>query len=309
MLVEEQIAARQERAKATPLKVLKRPEGGPFGDYTVKSASGQTYRVAVRGPGLFENYCSCPDFRSIRWEPASILKRCCFGFVNATKRSWRRRRTSESALPFRFSTGIQSRCGCACPPHPNRICAPSRQSILTPLACCAANASEIRRNAGSAAKADGQRSFIAMFWITLIGRTSYPRAWKGAQAAGEAQARPGSYCRRPESQAAALPGARRYLRGLPRTRGSGGRHGPGKDRASAGRSRVLAPEQGHRKGLVIAPASVKSQWKTEIEKFTDLSVQVIDGLLPRRKELTPHPRFSISSTMNWFLKDISICRR
>src|SRR5208282_6934108 len=62
MLVEQQIAERQERAKATPLKVLKRPASGPFGDYTVKSVSGQTYRVAVRGPGLFENYCSCPDF-------------------------------------------------------------------------------------------------------------------------------------------------------------------------------------------------------------------------------------------------------
>src|ERR1017187_10210869 len=63
MLVEQQIAERQDRAKATPLKVLKRPEGGLFGDYTVKSASGKTYRVAMRGTGLFENYCSCPDFR------------------------------------------------------------------------------------------------------------------------------------------------------------------------------------------------------------------------------------------------------
>ena len=62
MLVEQQIAERQDRAKATPLKILKRPEGGPYGDYTVKSASGKTYRIAVRGSGLFENYCSCPDF-------------------------------------------------------------------------------------------------------------------------------------------------------------------------------------------------------------------------------------------------------
>jgi len=28
----------------------------------VKSASGKVYRVAMRGPSLFENYCSCPDF-------------------------------------------------------------------------------------------------------------------------------------------------------------------------------------------------------------------------------------------------------
>ena len=42
--------------------------------------------------------------------------------------------------------------------------------------------------------------------------------------------------------------------------------------------------------LVIAPASVKYQWKTEIEKFTDLPAQVIDGLLPRRQDLYAAPR-------------------
>ena len=36
--------------------------GSAYGDYKIKSTSGRTYRVAVRGPGLFENYCSCPDF-------------------------------------------------------------------------------------------------------------------------------------------------------------------------------------------------------------------------------------------------------
>src|SRR6266567_8772750 len=62
MLVEQQIAERRDRAIGTLLQVLKRPAGGPWGDYTVKSASGRSYRVAMRGPGLFENYCSCPDF-------------------------------------------------------------------------------------------------------------------------------------------------------------------------------------------------------------------------------------------------------
>jgi SWIM zinc finger len=62
MLIEQQIAERRDRAIATQLRVLKRPATGPYGDYTVKSASGRTYRVALRGPGRFENYCSCPDF-------------------------------------------------------------------------------------------------------------------------------------------------------------------------------------------------------------------------------------------------------
>src|SRR5664280_3220787 len=62
MLVEQQIAVRKERAGAAIAKVLERPAGGLYGDYRVESASGKTYRVAMRGPGLFENYCACPDF-------------------------------------------------------------------------------------------------------------------------------------------------------------------------------------------------------------------------------------------------------
>ncbi len=62
MLIEQQIAERQQRATALPLKILKRPPTGPYGDYAVKSESGKTYKVAMRGLGLFENYCSCPDF-------------------------------------------------------------------------------------------------------------------------------------------------------------------------------------------------------------------------------------------------------
>src|SRR5258708_32233686 len=62
MLIEQQIAERRDRAGQTVVRVLQRPAAGPYGDYKIKSSSGRTYRVAVRGPGLFENYCSCPDF-------------------------------------------------------------------------------------------------------------------------------------------------------------------------------------------------------------------------------------------------------
>src|SRR5271166_7011524 len=62
MLIEQQIAERREPARDAIAKVVERPGAGPYGDYRVKSASEKTYRVAMRGPGLFENYCSCPDF-------------------------------------------------------------------------------------------------------------------------------------------------------------------------------------------------------------------------------------------------------
>src|SRR5438128_12412337 len=62
MLVEQQIAERQQRAQSAIAKILERPKEAPYGDYRVKSTSGKTYRLAMRGPGLFENYCSCSDF-------------------------------------------------------------------------------------------------------------------------------------------------------------------------------------------------------------------------------------------------------
>ena len=62
MLIEQQIAERQARASRAVVRVLERPAGSAYGDYKIKSGSGRIYRIAVRGPGLFENYCSCPDF-------------------------------------------------------------------------------------------------------------------------------------------------------------------------------------------------------------------------------------------------------
>jgi len=60
MLIEQQIAERRERAAAKPPRILKRPTGGPYGDYTIQSASGRAYRVAIRGLGRFENYFDIP---------------------------------------------------------------------------------------------------------------------------------------------------------------------------------------------------------------------------------------------------------
>ena len=57
--------------------------------------------------------------------------------------------------------------------------------------------------------------------------------------------------------------------------------------------------------LVIAPASVKYQWKTEIEKFTGLPAQIIDGLLPRRQALYAAPAFFNLTSYELVLKDVA----
>jgi len=55
MVIEQQISARRERARGSIVRILTRPDGNLYGDYSVRSASNKTYRVAMRGPGLFDN--------------------------------------------------------------------------------------------------------------------------------------------------------------------------------------------------------------------------------------------------------------
>src|SRR3989304_2869893 len=62
MLIEEQIAERQLRARKETFKIEAQGRS-LFGDYQVFSpASKRLYRVALRGVGLFDNYCACPDY-------------------------------------------------------------------------------------------------------------------------------------------------------------------------------------------------------------------------------------------------------
>ncbi len=67
---------------------------------------------------------------------------------------------------------------------------------------------------------------------------------------------------------------------------------------------LLCKRRGIERVLVIAPASGKYQWKTGIVKFTDRSVQVIDGLLPRRQKMYASPAFFTLTSYELVLKDV-----
>lgn len=58
--------------------------------------------------------------------------------------------------------------------------------------------------------------------------------------------------------------------------------GLGKTIQAIGAAELLRRETGIQKALVVCPTSLKYQWKTEIEKFCDASVHVVEGLQPKR---------------------------
>jgi SNF2 family DNA or RNA helicase len=80
--------------------------------------------------------------------------------------------------------------------------------------------------------------------------------------------------------------------------------GLGKTVQALAMAELLRQRRGIERVLVIAPASVKYQWKTEIEKFTDRSVKIVEGLLPHRRAMYASPEFFTLTNYELVLKDI-----
>jgi SNF2 family DNA or RNA helicase len=306
MLVEQQIAERQQRAASAIAKVLEQPGGEPYGDYRVKSASGKTYRVAMRGPGLFENYCSCPDFAV---NTLGTCKHIEALLLRLRKRYGRKFESKEYArtrasISLQYGEGIDIRLRLPAAPSP----------ALRKLA-------EDYFDAAGLLRREHFQSFhqvIEAFRQTDLEAVIYSDVLE--------------YLDRENELAEGLDLERQLLAKLRRggdplkgvlktkllpyqERGAifaacRGRvvladdMGLGKTVQALAAAEMLRRRRGIQRVLVVAPASVKYQWKTEIEKFTDLPAQVIDGLLPRRKELYASPKFFNLSSYELVLKDV-----
>ncbi len=306
MLIEQQIAERRERAAAAQLKILKRPSSGPFGDYTVKSASGRTYRVAIRGLGLFENYCSCPDFAT------NTLGTCKHVEAMLLQLRKRHRNMLESAKFKRTRASISLQYG---------------NSVEVRLRLPASPSPTLRAIAAEHFDANGllQREHYRRFDAVL-------EALRNADSDAVVYSDALEYIDRENELTEGLEMEPTLLGKLKRgqdptagllktkllpyqARGAvfaacRGRAvladdmGLGKTVQALAMTELLRQRRGIERVLVIAPASVKYQWKTEIEKFTAHSSQVIDGLLPRRKNLYAAPAFFTLTSYELVLKDI-----
>jgi SNF2 family DNA or RNA helicase len=305
MLVEEQIAARQERAKAEPLKVLKRPMNGPFGDYTVKSASGQTYRVAVRGPGLFENYCSCPDFAKNTLGTCKHIEAMLF---QLRKRHSKKLETAEykrtrASISLQYGNSIEVRLRMPASAKPVLRAIGAKYFDADGL-LSRDHFGEFSEVLDALRKVDEQ-AVIYSDVLDYIDRENELSEGLETERKLLAKLKRGQDPTVGVLKTKLLP---YQVRGavFAACRGRvvlADDMGLGKTVQALAGAELLRRGKGIEKVLVIAPASVKYQWKTEIEKFTNHSAQVIDGLLPRRKELYASPTFFNLINYELVLKD------
>jgi superfamily II DNA or RNA helicase len=306
MLIEQEIAARQERAQGAIAKILARPNGSPYGDYHVKSASGKDYRVALRGPGLFENYCSCPDFAvntlGTCKHVESLLLRLRKRHGKQLKGKVFARSRASVSLHYGETLGIRLRLPTS-PSASLRTLARKffdAEGFLKPghIASFGLIMDQLRN-------ADDQ-AVIYSDVLEYVGRENEIAEGFDLERKFMAEFRRG----------------RDPLAGLLKTdllpyqvRGAifvacRGRvvladdMGLGKTVQALAATELLRRHRGISKVVVVAPASVKYQWKKEIEKFTGLSAQVIEGLILQRQRQYASPVFFNLTSYELVLKDV-----
>jgi len=85
--------------------------------------------------------------------------------------------------------------------------------------------------------------------------------------------------------------------------------GLGKTIQAIAAAEILAQTVGLERVLVISPTSLKHQWKQEIEKFTDRKAIVIEGLLARRAKLYDAESFYKLTNYDVVYRDMELIRR
>jgi superfamily II DNA or RNA helicase len=306
MLIEQQIAARQERARGAVVRILARPDGDFYGDYEVRSASKRVYRVAMRGPGLFDNYCSCPDFA------VNTLGTC--KHIESLLLRLRRRHGKH------VDHGGFSRTRASLSLHYGETLGVRLRLPLSPSPALEALAREFFDHAGLL-KSSGLRNFSRLM-DELRKADDQAVVYSDVLNFIDRETEIAEGVELERKLLAKLRRGRDPLAGVLKTSllpyqvqgaifaACRGRvvladdMGLGKTVQALAASELLRRRRGIQRVLVVAPASVKYQWKTEIEKFTDLDAQVIEGLMPNRQRLYASPKFFNVSSYELVLKDI-----
>ncbi len=306
MLVEQQIAERRERAVAAIAQILQRPSGEPYGDYRVKSASGKTYRVAMRGPGLFENYCSCPDYAVNTLGTCKHIEALLLRLGKRYGRALDRRRFARSRASISLQYGETIAVRLRLPADPSPALRNLAGEYFDPAGLLR---TEHFGRFHQVIEAFRQTDLDAVIYSDVL---EYLDRENELAEGLELERKLLAKLRRGEAP----------LNGILKTKllpyqelgaifaACRGRvvladdMGLGKTVQALAATEMLRRRRGIQRVLVVAPASVKYQWKTEIEKFSGLPAQVIEGLLPRRRALYASPQFFNLSSYELVLKDV-----
>ncbi|OGA52396.1 MAG: helicase SNF2 [Betaproteobacteria bacterium RIFCSPLOWO2_12_FULL_62_58] len=246
----------------------------------VNPASGGRYRVAIRGAGIADNYCSCPDFatnelgtcKHIEFALAKLEKRR--GGKTALARGYQPP-FSELYLRYGAMRSVHFRPGADCPAellaHARRLfdktagwaLPPERFGKLDEFLASARNGHELRAY-------EDALDFVAQARDTDRRREVLDRAFpQGANSPALAKLlKVKLYPYQAEGALFAARAGRSLI---------GDEMGLGKTVQAIAAAEILGRHFGAEGTLVICPASLKHQWELELVRFTGRQGLVISG--------------------------------
>jgi superfamily II DNA or RNA helicase len=301
-LVAKALAERAERARIEKMAV--RPADGerPWTDYTVTNkTTGKSYRVALRGlePGI--SYCSCPDFRT------NTLGTCKH-ILHVLRKVKRRFTPRQLRQPYRRKhLAVALRYGEEVTLH---VLAPERMDeavtgIVQPLL--------------DRPVTDLHDLLKRLARLEKLGQevTVYPDAEEYIQQqlllerlrerTASIRSNPAGHSLR--TTLLKLPLLPYQLDGIAFAAGAGRAvladdMGLGKTIQGVGVAEFLAREADIKKVLIVCPASLKSQWRNEIQPACDRSVQLISGPAAERGNQYANDSFFTVCNYEQVLRDI-----
>ncbi|MDO5581209.1 MAG: DEAD/DEAH box helicase [Planctomycetia bacterium] len=303
---------RQERAKAEKFKVLKslNPDS-PWTDYLLQSeGSGKTYRIALRGEAQGSSYCSCPDFKTNR---LGTCKHILY-LLNRANKKFNKETMLRPYLNKDFFVAVRYNekrtLFMGIPDNLHRSSKEEDKAIVK------LTAPFVKK------EVDNVKALLrAVSKLERMGRpvTIYPDAEEMIQAelarqrvqqiVSEIRANPQSHpLRKSLLKVPLLP---YQLDGIAFAVGAGRAvladdMGLGKTIQGIGTAELLAQLDSIKKVLIVCPATVKSQWKNEIKRFTkNRSVQLILGSSAERFELYNGSAFFTICNYEQVLRDLS----
>jgi superfamily II DNA or RNA helicase len=304
VLREEQIDIRRKRAVEGKFRIENLGRNRVFSDYQVTNPStGGQYRVGIRGFDIGDNSCTCPDFRSNTLGTCKHIEAVLATLQAETPAPLRQRKAVVTRPEVYLSYGEQLCLGLHLPArhsdqlgelaaiffdanlrwkgearYPDLITAletvPEQVTIFS-------DAMEFMDRAIERHEmAERERHWLdqlerAELRLELLKVPLYPYQLRGALFTA---------CR-----------GRSIL---------GDDMGLGKTVQAMAAAELLARERGIERVLVVAPASVKYQWETEILKFSDRPVQIIEGALPAREAQYAQPTFYRLINYEFVLRDL-----
>jgi superfamily II DNA or RNA helicase len=306
-LVAQAIAERKERARTEEMRLESVNPDEIWTDYMLtNSASGKSYRVALRGWKPGESYCSCPDFRKNTLGTCKHILHALGKVRRQFPNSMRNRPYRRREISVHVSYGKEMELRMLVPrkldERASAIVLPIRDRPITDLPDLLAR---IRR-----LEAQG------------IPLTIYPDAEEYIQTrlleqriavtSAEIRRNPASHpLRTTLLKAEILP---YQLDGIAFAAGVGRAiladdMGLGKTLQGIGVAELLAREANIRKVLIVCPASVKSQWRSEILRFSERDCQIVLGSAEQRSAQYENRCFFTICNYEQVLRDILAIER